>query len=94
MENLFGETNSKSASEGFGPLVVLLIPDRKGENKQPKGNLARVTYSAYNGGPSAVGSCRGVRQSPTWKKVDEAFWEKFKTVSAGNEMAVKSCYEK
>jgi len=29
-----------------------------------------------------------------WKKVDEAFWEKFKAVSAGNEMAVKSCYEK
>jgi hypothetical protein len=29
-----------------------------------------------------------------WKKVDEAFWEKFKVVSAGNEMPVKACYEK
>jgi hypothetical protein len=67
---------------------------RKNEDKQAGGNLARATYSAYNGGPSAVGRYRGVRQSPVWKKVDEAFWEKFKAVSAGNEMAVKSCYEK
>jgi hypothetical protein len=67
---------------------------RKNEDKQAGGNLARATYSAYNGGPGALGRYRGVRQSPTWKKVDEAFWEKFKAVSAGNEMAVKSCYEK
>ena len=67
---------------------------KKGEDKQPGGNLARATYSAYNGGPSAVARYRGVRQSPTLKKVDEAFWEKFKAVNAGNEMAVKSCYQK
>ncbi|HEX7230515.1 MAG TPA: lytic transglycosylase domain-containing protein, partial [Candidatus Binatia bacterium] len=67
---------------------------RKNEDKQPGGNLARATYSAYNGGPGAVGRYRGVRQSPVWKKVDEAFWEKFQLVSAGNEMAVKSCYVK
>jgi hypothetical protein len=67
---------------------------RKSEDKQPGGNLARATYSAYNGGPGALARYRGVRQSPIWKKVDEAFWEKFQAVSAGNEMAVKSCYEK
>lgn len=67
---------------------------RKNEDKQAEGNLARATYSAYNGGPGALGRYRGVRQGPTLKKVDEAFWEKFKMVSAGNEMAVKSCYEK
>jgi len=67
---------------------------KKSEDKQPGGNLARATYSAYNGGPGAVARYRGVRQSPIWKKVDEAFWEKFKAVSTGNEMAVKSCYEK
>jgi Transglycosylase SLT domain len=67
---------------------------RKSEDKQAGGNVARATYSAYNGGPGALGRYRGVRQSPTWKKVDEAFWEKFKVVSAGNEMGVKSCYEK
>ena len=67
---------------------------RKGEDKQPGGNLARSTYSAYNGGPSALARYRGVRQSPVWKKVDEAFWEKFQAVKSGNEMAVKTCYGK
>jgi Transglycosylase SLT domain len=67
---------------------------RKGEDKQPGGNLARATYSAYNGGPGAVARYRGVRQSPEWKKVDEAFWEKFRQVSAGHEMAVSQCYTK
>ena len=65
---------------------------RKKENEQPNGNLARATYSAYNGGPGALGRYRGVRQSPTWKKVDEAFWDKFQAVSSGQELAVKSCY--
>ena len=67
---------------------------RKNEDKQPGGQLARATYSAYNGGPGALGRYRGVRQSPVWKKVDEAFWEKFQSVSAGEELAVKSCYSK
>ena len=67
---------------------------RKGEDKQPGGHLGRATYSAYNGGPSAVGRYRGVRQAPAWKKVDEAFWEKFQQVSAGREMDVKQCYQK
>ncbi|HUK40209.1 MAG TPA: lytic transglycosylase domain-containing protein [Candidatus Acidoferrales bacterium] len=65
---------------------------RKKENEQPGGNLARATYSAYNGGPGALARYRGVRQSAVWKKVDDAFWEKFQAVSAGQELAVKSCY--
>lgn len=65
---------------------------RKNEDKQPGGNLARATYSAYNAGPGGLARYRGVRQSPTWKKVDEAFWTKFQAVSSGQELAVKSCY--
>ena len=64
----------------------------KKEDKQSGGHLARSTYSAYNAGPGGVARYRGVRQSPTWKKVDEAFWTKFQAVSSGQEMAVKSCY--
>ena len=67
---------------------------KKAEDKQPGGHLARATYSAYNGGPSAVSRYRGVRQQPEWKKVDEAFWVKFQQVSAGREMDVQQCYQK
>ena len=67
---------------------------KKGEDKQPGGHLARATYSAYNGGPSAVGRYRGVRQNAELKKVDEAFWTKFQQVSAGREMDVQQCYQK
>ena len=67
---------------------------KNGEHKQQGGHLGRATYSAYNGGPSAVGRYRGVRQRAEWKKVDEAFWEKFQQVSAGREMDVRQCYQK
>jgi transglycosylase-like protein with SLT domain len=65
---------------------------RKNEDKQPGGHLARATYSAYNAGPGGVARYRGVRQSPVWKKVDDAFWTKFQAVSSGQELNVKSCY--
>lgn len=65
---------------------------RKNEDKQPGGHLGRATYSAYNAGPGGLARYRGVRQSPAWKKVDDAFWSKFQAVSSGQELAVKSCY--
>lgn len=46
---------------------------KSGEHKQLGGHLGRATYSAYNGGPSAMARYRGVRQRPEWKRVDEAF---------------------
>jgi len=64
----------------------------KKEDRQPNGHLAGSTYSAYNAGPRGLARYRGVRQSPTWKKVDDAFWTKFQAVSSGQELAVKSCY--
>ena len=64
----------------------------KKEDKQPRGDLARATYSAYNAGPGGLARYRGVRQTPVWKKVDDAFWTKFQAVSSGQELNVKSCY--
>ena len=67
---------------------------RKGEDKHEGGNLARGTYSAYNGGPGQLGRYRAVKVNPALKKVDEAFWEKFQIVSSGHEMEVQRCYRK
>lgn len=66
---------------------------RKGEHHQPGGmtNLARATYAAYNGGPSKVARYRNPAASGYGKKVDEAFWDKFQQVAAGNELAVSTC---
>lgn len=66
---------------------------RKGEHKQPGGfsNLARSSYSAYNGGPSKVARYRSSKASSYGKKVDRAFWEKYQEVAAGNELAVSTC---
>jgi hypothetical protein len=52
----------------------------------------RATYSAYNAGRGGLARYRGVRQTATWKKVDEAFWAKFKAISSGQELVVKSCF--
>jgi Transglycosylase SLT domain len=67
---------------------------RKNEDKQPDGNLARATYSSYNGGPSHLTRYRAAKPNPALKKVDEAFWGKFQAVSSGREMDVLSCYRK
>ncbi len=65
----------------------------KGEQKQPGGldNLARASYSAYNGGPSQVSRYRNPGAGATHKKVDAAFWKKYQQVKAGNEMNVARC---
>jgi len=66
---------------------------RKGEHKQPGGtsNLARASYSAYNGGPSKISRYRQSGVSAYEKKVDTAFWEKYRQVDSGNELAVSGC---
>ncbi|MFN2328325.1 MAG: SPOR domain-containing protein [Chromatocurvus sp.] len=66
---------------------------RKGEHRQPGGfdNLARSAYSAYNGGPSQVARYRSDTASTYGRKVDAAFWEKYRQVAAGNELGVSRC---
>jgi hypothetical protein len=67
---------------------------KKNEDKQPGGDLARATYSAYNGGPSQLSRYRAAKRNPESKKVDEAFWEKYQAVRSGREMEVLQCYKK
>lgn len=65
---------------------------RKNEHKRPGGNLARATYSAYNGGPGHLTRYRAAKPVAQLKKVDHAFWQKFQAVKSGQELPVKSCY--
>ncbi|TMA08165.1 MAG: lytic transglycosylase domain-containing protein [Deltaproteobacteria bacterium] len=67
---------------------------KKNEDKQPGGDLARATYSAYNGGPRQLSRYRAATQNAESKKIDESFRKKFEAVSAGREMEVQSCYRK
>ena len=63
------------------------------EHKKDGGlaNLARATYSAYNGGPSQGGRYRSKNVPTAHKKIDTAFWTKYKQISQGNEFAVAQC---
>jgi septal ring-binding cell division protein DamX len=66
---------------------------KQGEHKRSGGfdNLARASYSAYNGGPSQVARYRNPSVVSTHKKVDTAFWKKYQQVKAGNELNVAQC---
>jgi septal ring-binding cell division protein DamX len=66
---------------------------KKGEHKHHGGlnNLARATYSAYNGGPGQVSRYRNPSAAPALKKIDTAFWKKYQLVNQGNAMHVSRC---
>ena len=66
---------------------------RKGEQQRSGGlaNLARASYSAYNGGPGQVARYRRADVRPEYRKIDKLFWEKFRQVDAGKQMNVARC---
>ncbi len=66
---------------------------KRGEHKQPGGinNLARASYSAYNGGPGQVTRYRSSKVAVPHKKIDSLFWEKYRQVDAGKVMNVANC---
>jgi cell division septation protein DedD len=63
------------------------------EHKKAGGlsNLARASYSAYNGGPSQVNRYRSRGVPAEQKKIDAAFWAKYQQVNQGDELAVVEC---
>ena len=66
---------------------------KRGEHNQPGGlpNLARASYSAYNGGPGQVARYRNAKAPALNRKVDSSFWEKYRQVDAGNARNVAYC---
>jgi SPOR domain/Transglycosylase SLT domain len=63
------------------------------EHKKAGGlsNLARASYSAYNGGPSQVNRYRSRGVPADKKNIDAAFWAKYQQVDRGDELAVVEC---
>ncbi|MCK5828821.1 MAG: transglycosylase SLT domain-containing protein [Methylococcales bacterium] len=66
---------------------------KKAEDKQQGGieNLARSTYSIYNGGPSQFSRYRHKKTTKTLKKVDNEFYDKYLKVKQGDELTVAQC---
>jgi hypothetical protein len=54
-------------------------------------NLARSTYSTYNGGPSQAARYRKKNVKKRYKKIDTAFQTKYLSVKQGKELAVAEC---
>jgi hypothetical protein len=54
-------------------------------------NLARASYSAYNGGPSQVNRYRSRGIPAAQKKIDASFWAKYQQVNRGRELFVVEC---
>jgi len=55
-------------------------------------NLARATYSAYNGGPSQLRRYRTKSAPKQFREVDKLFYKKYQAVKKGDQLAVRSCY--
>ena len=84
--------NARAGSEILFKFMVNYALKRQEHKKNGGlGNLARATYSAYNGGPSQVDRYRRKDVPTAHKKIDTAFWTKYKQISRGNEFAVAQC---
>ena len=84
--------NARAGSEILFKFMVNYALKQK-EHKYGGGlsNLARATYSAYNGGPSQVSRYRKKDVPAAHKKIDIAFWEKYQQVHQGQELNVAQC---
>lgn len=85
--------NAKAGSE----ILVHYLADyavAKGEHTGTGNtdNLARATYSVYNGGPGHLRRYRNPKAPKSLRLIDEAFWTKYQAVKAGRELDVATCY--
>ena len=84
--------NTRSGSEIlFKFMVDYALKQQEHKHGGNLSNLARATYSAFNGGPSQVSRYRKSDVPAAHKKIDIAFWEKYQQVDQGQELAVAQC---
>ncbi len=55
-------------------------------------NLPRAAYAAYNGGPSHLRRYRTARVAESLQRIDQSFWDKYRTIAGGDELAVAGCF--
>jgi len=55
-------------------------------------NLARATYAVYNGGPGHLTRYRKGKAKGGLRKIDESFWDKYRTIKSGQVLAVAACF--
>lgn len=94
LQKLRWDINYNSAS-GAEILLSYMVKYalKNGEQNQPGGvaNLARASYSAYNGGPSQVSRYRRSGVAKPHREIDRLFWEKYLQVDAGKALNVGRC---
>jgi soluble lytic murein transglycosylase-like protein len=73
-------------------LVDYAIAKREDEVTGEKDNLARATYSAYNAGPGQLRRYRSDKKSRLAARIDESFWDKYRSVKAGRDLEVARCF--
>jgi soluble lytic murein transglycosylase-like protein len=54
-------------------------------------SIARATYAVYNGGPGHLTRFRDPKTPAALKKIDKAFWQKYRAIQTEGPMAVKGC---
>jgi septal ring-binding cell division protein DamX len=86
--------NARSGSEIlFKFMVNYALKQQEHKHGGNLSNLARATYSAYNGGPSQLSRYRKNNVPAAHKKIDTAFWEKYQQVHQGQDLAVAQCFD-
>jgi hypothetical protein len=53
--------------------------------------IARSTYSAYNGGPSAYNRWRHPGEPAQTRQIDQAFWTKYQAMTSGQSFDILQC---
>ncbi|ABA58983.1 lytic transglycosylase domain-containing protein [Nitrosococcus oceani] len=84
-------------AQAGGEILLRYLVDyaiKKGEHKKTGDldNLARATYAAYNGGPGHLRRYRKAGTPESLRKIDASFWDKYRTIKQGNELAVAQCF--
>jgi hypothetical protein len=54
-------------------------------------SIARATYAVYNGGPGHLTRFRDPKTPASLKKIDKAFWQKYRAIQTEGPMAVRGC---